>query len=68
MAADDKKGSSAAPWFAVIAIAGIAGLAYVAYRKLGERGESNVDDLIAMANKATRKLEDRLHEFAAAVS
>lgn len=68
MAAEEKKGSTAAPLYTVLALAGIAGVAYLAYRRLSEKGHGSVGDLLDMVDKASRKLEDRLSEFATAIA
>lgn len=65
MVAEEKKGSSAAPWLAVVALAGIAGVAYLAYKRIGGKTCSSVGDLLDLADQAAQKLEDRIHEFAA---
>lgn len=65
MAADSKKKGSSA-LVAVMTLAGIAGVAYYAYRRLSEKGEADVNDLLRMADRASQKLEDRIHEYAVA--
>lgn len=66
MAKGEQKGSATAPILAICALAGVAGLAYLAYRRLADQGGAKVGNLMEMAEKASRALEQRLDEFAVA--
>ncbi len=64
MAQEEKKGTPTGPLFAALALAGIAGVAYIAYRRLADKGEQEVTNLMHMADRASRILEKRIDDFA----
>lgn len=66
MEKEQKKGSQAAPWIAAAALAGVAAAAFFAYRRRQAGHPCGINDLLGMADRAARALDDRVNDYAIA--